>query len=169
MREDELSVADRQMVGGAPAACPATQSGSGREEDGWREQKASSVSSELRPTSHQGGLQGGFPPHLRSLTSLQDLPCSARLVPSPCAFPIVGARYSCLDCPERAGFGLCAACYSCPPVLPRPAFPPSFSFPLSWFPLSSPRSLPLISSLATGLPHSGGVLQLSCLPGVGGL
>ncbi|CAI6001755.1 unnamed protein product [Closterium sp. NIES-65] len=168
------------MVGGAPAACPATQSGSGREEDGWREQKASSVSSELRPTSHQGGLQGGegwgdlelrgFPPHLRSLTSLQDLPCSARLVPSPCvfptlpslsssldfitlrplspppslyphqAFPIVGARYSCLDCPERAGFGLCAACYSCPPVLPRP-----------------------------GLPHSGGVLQLSCLPGVGGL
>ncbi|CAI5958046.1 unnamed protein product [Closterium sp. NIES-65] len=118
------------------------------------------------------------------------------------AFPIVGARYSCLDCPERAGFGLCAACYSYPPVLPRPgcappsacnptslhpsltslqapscfpspppssAFPPSFSSPLSWFPLSSLCSLPLISPLAIGLPHSGGVLQLSCLPRVSGL
>ncbi|CAI5526659.1 unnamed protein product, partial [Closterium sp. Naga37s-1] len=31
------------------------------------------------------------------------------------AFPIVGARYRCLDCPERVGFDLCAACYSCPP------------------------------------------------------
>ncbi|CAI6002953.1 unnamed protein product [Closterium sp. NIES-64] len=124
----------REMVGGVPAACLATQSGSGREEDGWREQKASSVSSELRPTRHQGGLQGGLP-----IVGA----CYRCLPHSGAALQVSGVQLLhciCLDCPERAGFGLCAACYSYPPVLPRP-----------------------------GLPHSGGVLQLSCLPRVSGL
>ena len=55
-------------------------------------------------------------------------------------YPIIGDRWQCLDCPERVGFDLCAACYekradvvgrfnqhhkagvvACPPVHPVPA------------------------------------------------
>ncbi|CAI6001341.1 unnamed protein product [Closterium sp. NIES-65] len=156
------------MVGGVPAACLATQSGSGREEDGWREQKASSVSSELRPTRHQGGLQGGqtFPlicalsPH--SKTFLVPPVSSPNPVPSHSGGVLQMSGLQLLQCVWDY-----ASLPSLPFSLPPPGLPHSgAALQVSGVQLlhcmwghtsvsSPPFSLP-----PPGLPHSGGALQL---------